>query len=183
MKIVCIGLSKTGITSMKKALQILGYNSVGWSERAAQLYSQKKIYELKKEYIEKFDAFYSEPWSQLYKIFDAFYDCKFICTHRNIDDWYDSIKNHVVSRKSQNNLKLVYPFSDPIKENREMVDYYMEWYNEIFRYFDGRKNIIHISDLRWFEICLLLDKKIPDVPFPHINSVIEHNPKYKTGGN
>ena len=184
MKIVGIGLSKTGTTSLKKALQILGYDSIGWSERAAQLYSNKKLDILEYKYMNKFNAFTSEPWAQMYRLFDHLHDCKFICTYRDKFAWFESIKNHVVSRGTQKNLGLVYPFSDPEKEKEKMLKYYTNWYANIDEYFVNKNNInniIYLQDFSWPQICKFLDKEIPDVPFPYLNKGIEHNQNYKTG--
>jgi len=183
MKIVGIGLSKTGTTSLRIALQILGYNAIGWSERAANYYSQSLFQKLEHEYVKKFDAFTSEPWAQMYKFFDLTFDCKFICTHRNKEDWYKSLLNQVVSRQSQDNLKLVYPFSDPANEKDKMMKYFEKWYDDIFQNFFTNWPILHINieNIGWDEVCKFLDKPIPDEPFPYINKGTDHNSDYKKG--
>lgn len=182
MKIICVGLPKTGTTSLKKALQILGYNAIGWSTRAAQLYHDRRFDVLYNEYMTKFDAFTDAPWSLMYKIFDGMFDdCRFIMTNRIYDKIYKSLKNHILSKK-ENNLGLVYPFSDVINEEQEMRIYFNNHDVEVGTYFYHRCDCLNLwipEGDGWGKLCKFLDKSIPYVPFPHVNKGTEFNPDYK----
>lgn len=182
MKIICVGLPKTGTTSLKKALQILGYNVMSWSERAAKLYHDRKYYTLYHDYMEKFDAFTDAPWSLMYKKFDiVFKDCRFIYTMRSFETLYRSLKNHIDNVK-KNNLSLVYPFSD-VNDKKTIIEYFVKWENQIAEYFsnDDRLLIMRIFNTKnnWESLCKFLNKPIPNVPFPHVNRGTEFNPEYK----
>ena len=171
-KIICIGASKTGTTSIKVALRMLGYNVVGWSDRAVNLlYSEKKYDVLYRDYMVKYDAFTDAPWSRMYKIFDGMFDCKFILTDgRNSESWYKSLKNHIETRNSHDNFRLIYPYE--LHEKEKLIEYYPRWYYERDMYFMGRKDMLYMNLFDgdgWGELCNFLNRHIPAAPFPWEN--------------
>jgi hypothetical protein len=57
MKIVCVGLGKTGTQSLGLALELLGYDVISWKERAIQLYLNGDFEQLRNDYILHWDVF------------------------------------------------------------------------------------------------------------------------------
>lgn len=95
-KIFCIGMNKTGTTSLKKAFENLGY-LVGSQYKAELLLDEYKDgdFEAIAEYCKTAQVFQDFPFSfpETYKILDeAFPNSKFILSIRDsADQWYNSL--------------------------------------------------------------------------------------------
>jgi tetratricopeptide (TPR) repeat protein len=88
-KIFGIGLSKTGTSSLAAALKTLGFSTLDWmNPLTCELFSEDDLH--------LFDAFTDTPVTAcmefLYHLFPA---SKFVYTIRAIDDWEQSITDHV----------------------------------------------------------------------------------------
>ena len=95
MKIFCIGLSKTGTTSVTDALKILGYDAVHWyATRLAFRYVDDETcdgIDIDWSFFERHDAFADTPIARIYPRLDERYpDAKFILTLRDADAWLAS---------------------------------------------------------------------------------------------
>ena len=99
-KILCVGFQKTGTSSIGSALRKLGYECAGWTNQTASLYKRGHINALL-DMAEDFDAFEDLPWYLIYEDMQRkFPDLKLILTHRkNYDSWYNSLLNHVETRR------------------------------------------------------------------------------------
>ena len=97
IKIFGIGLSKTGTTSLARALEILGYKTrdyIGVTKYIAGDLSSVDLQE-----IDANDAFTDTPIPSFYKQLDEKYpNSKFILTTRNMDDWLRSCKKQFTKR-------------------------------------------------------------------------------------
>ena len=104
-KVFCIGLNKTGTTSLHRALTILGYNSVhaktkdGINIKTTIKQNFRQGNDILTS-LEKYDAF--SDWDlddSSHLIFKEFYNqypnSKFILNTRNMDSWLDSREKHV----------------------------------------------------------------------------------------
>lgn len=95
-KIFCIGHNKTGTTSIKFALEDLGYK-VGVQSKAELLMDDWAVRDFRRivQYCETAEAFQDVPFSLdfTYQVLDyVFPDSKFILTVRNnADEWYQSL--------------------------------------------------------------------------------------------
>jgi hypothetical protein len=95
-KVFCIGMNKTGTTSLAQALSELGY-SVGHQLDAEKLMDDWVLRDFRRliQYCQTADAFQDVPFSLdfTYQILDfAFPQSKFILTVRNnADEWYKSL--------------------------------------------------------------------------------------------
>ncbi|MDB6156009.1 MAG: hypothetical protein JWL90_4462 [Chthoniobacteraceae bacterium] len=94
-KIFCIGRNKTGTTSLKKALEDLGYH-VGNQHVAEKLFRHYKDRDFRPliEYCASAEAFQDIPFSLPYTFIaldQAFPGSKFILTVRDEDEWFDSL--------------------------------------------------------------------------------------------
>lgn len=95
-KIFCIGMNKTGTTSLAVVLSILGYKLA--DQKEGEKYT---VYDLNRgnfspliKYIEKYDAFQDMPFcmGQTYVALDALFPgSKFILTIRDPDEWFQSL--------------------------------------------------------------------------------------------
>ena len=178
--VFCIGFQKTGITSLQKALQILGYDCHGSvnTDKRETIWEKRRFALERLETLVRYghDAFWDQPWPMLFKKIDETYlDCKFIFTVRELKDWLKSAINHYKDRED--------PFfewmygsksiqNDPDKFSKAYENHAID----IFIYFHQKERILNqllILDIcsgeGWEKLCPFLDKPIPDRSFPHLN--------------
>jgi hypothetical protein len=182
-KIFCLGLNKTGTTSLHEAFKILGFKSVHYTDDEGN--NIKEIIEnnfLAGDNIikglEGYDAF--SDWDRpphtvnIVKEFDKQYPGSiYILNTRNLDDWLNSREKHV--RKNQER-KRKNPDEDIgwLKIDRTgWENEFNSHYNEINKYFEGRKDDLLVFDVTkgdgWEKLCPFLDLPIPTAPFPKKN--------------
>lgn len=112
-KIFCIGLNKTGTTSLHKAFEILGYNSVHYSSKEGNIQNiitnNYKDNALLLKGLEHYDVILDwndESILDLYKVFDQQYpNSKFILNTRDLDGWINSREKHVLNISDLENLQ------------------------------------------------------------------------------
>lgn len=182
-KIFCIGLNKTGTSSLHKAFEILGFKSVHCLDDEGN-----NIKDIIQENflagdnilkgLEQYDAI--SDWdmaphtSEIFKEFDKQYpDSKFILNVRDLESWLDSREKHVKRNQERKRKKP--------KENIKWLTidrdaweiHFKAHYDEVYNYFKGRKNDLLVFDVTkddgWDKLCPFLNLPIPNVPFPKKN--------------
>mgnify|MGYP006271781305 CR=1 FL=1 len=187
-KVFGIGLSKTGTTSLGKALEILGYDTVHWKWRGKVAGWTEFSY---------FDAVTDVNCSaQFESLFYTFENAKFIYTTRDVDSWVRSIEVHYGAKRPAE-----------LRAQHAQVDFWGDtdenwrWHNairkvqiqealyaqhrtwaEAYDAYDRRVRCFFESKLaecflelnvvggdHWEPLCAFLGKGVPDVPFPHAN--------------
>jgi len=160
-KVFCIGFSKTGTTSLDKALAILGYRNVHWLRG----HLKPKIGWI--DYIKKspFDAFSDAPMYRpnLFKKIDkAFPNSKFILTVRKPEDLANSWSNYF------NHVTWSFTNDD---DKKLLMTMYKKHNNEVIEYFKDKPSKLLIFDVfsgdGWEKLCKFINKPIPDLEFPH----------------
>jgi len=160
-KVFCIGFSKTGTTSLNRALGILGYRNVHWLRG----HIEPSVGWV--EYIKRspFDAFSDAPMYKpgLFKKIDKeLPSSKFILTVRNTDSLIKSWTNYFMNA----------PWSIDTDEDKEVIaTMYEHHVKDVVTYFEKIPNQLLIFDIiggdSWQKLCEFLEEPIPDVPFPH----------------
>jgi Sulfotransferase domain len=175
-KVFCIGFHKTGTTSMKQALRILGYRVTGPNNELDRDIAEK-LGPLTEELSHRYDAFQDNPWPLVYREMDTLHPgSKFILTERDEDRWYASIRNHFRG-KSTPMRKLVYgEAAGGPRDNEALYKARMRRHNQEVRdYFRDRPDDLFVLDVtrdgRWEPLCAFLGHPVPDVPFPHANKL------------
>lgn len=185
-KIFCIGQNKTGTTSLKIALSLLGYKlcpedimydfgSVHFKDFRDGRYDG--ILDL----VIQYDVFEDRPWNHtdFYKVLDKTYDgSKFILTTRNADQWWDSYirwDKKIGLRNSWHyriNSEVCYGV-DSFLDNPDLSkQIYLDRNNKIKDYFSNKPNflILDINEDNKFEkLCGFLNKEVPSKPYPYLN--------------
>ncbi len=174
IKIFCLGLSKTGTTSLSKALQILGYKVDHFPFRIMRY--EKPELKYSSWAAEHNDVLADIPTVRFYKRLDREYpDAKFIYLERDMDKWLDSCKRHFWPGqiiKSANWLNQLHQdIYGCIDYNQEK---YRQAYNnhdkEVREYFKDRPNDLLVMNITkgegWEKICPFLNIPIPDKTFP-----------------
>ena len=196
-KVFAIGLSKTGTTSLTRALKVLGFKTKHFPFFSLR-YSSTGV-KLNYNKILKFDAFTDSPIALFYKELDhRFPGSKFILTLRNQEAWLKSCENsHVwpgdfVSGKGASKLPLVrrvlklhrQVFGTEKFDRKCFQESYESHLAEVKEYFKERESDLLILDIcrgdGWKELCQFLEKDIPKIPFPQENVGLKQKYKKKS---
>jgi hypothetical protein len=199
-KVFGIGLSKTGTSSLDKALNTMGIKSKHCptdDTTYIELVSGK--YDL--TILGQYDAITDIVASPFYAEFDKAYpNSLFILTIRDVNDWLKSMKTHI--EKTLLNGR----WEDYVKSKNVMLqpggkrfakmcsflhatNYGCLTYSEdrlkrcfelhkknVTEYFSGTDKLLIMEICNgegWEKLCPFLDKKIPNLPFPHDNKTKE----------
>lgn len=178
-KVICVGLPRTGTTSLGASIRYLGYNHLSYKEENQKLFKNDKISSLMK-IIENYDSFDDTPWPFLYKQIDRLFpDSKFILSIRKTPEiWFKSICN------LRDILGPSKDHSPPYDEKDKQINRYLRHNNDVQKYFENIPNKLLIvcweNGDGWKEICSFLDHSLPEIPFPHAHktpSVLLNLPK------
>jgi len=174
-KVFCIGFHKTGTTSLKGALEVLGYSIKGPSGRGNTDLTAN-VESIARRLVPKYDAFQDNPWPIIYRFLDReFPGSKFILTVRESDKWIASIVDHFGETETKMRAWIYGPaHADPRGNEKVYVDRYEQHNREVIAYFQDRPGDLLVLDLTagdaWPKICSFLGQPVPDVPFPWRNS-------------
>jgi hypothetical protein len=176
-KIFCIGLNKTGTTSLAQALEILGYRTVhhgsidfGADLRLA-LRQNKPLFTYASRKLADADA-----WADVmaitrnYEVVDReFPGSKFILTTRPLDGWLDSRERHVqrnLDKVRRGDLRAWTTIDRP-----EWTRLWEEHHRGVLEYFAGRDNdfLVLNGNEGWDPLVEFLGVDRPDVAFPQVN--------------
>ena len=179
-KVFCIGFHKTGTTSMKLALEQLGYRVTG-PNGARDPDIEAKVVSMAYDLVEKFDAFQDNPWPILYKELDVkFPGSKFVLTLRSSESWIKSQLKNFGNRETPMR-KWIYGVGCPEGNEDVYIKRFLRHYEEVREYFKGREDDILEIDLSqgdgWEKLCPFLGVDVPDSPFPHANKASDRGRK------
>lgn len=173
--IIGVGFQKTGTSSLREALKILGYRVKDTTKRALIPIlrgNYSKIIRMLKNY----DAVEDTPWYIIYKELDELIpNSKFILTIRDEESWYKSVSRHIDNLRSANH-EYIYGKGKglPKDDKKHTIDVYNKHNSEVLEYFKHRPDDLLILDFTkgdgWEKLCHFLEKDIPNVPFPHYNN-------------
>ena len=95
-KVFCVGFQKTGTSSLRDALRLLGYKVAGVYGRGQDLASLQASYvEDGLRLAHEHDAVQDMPWPLIFRELDsAFPASKFILLEREAESWFGSIAGH-----------------------------------------------------------------------------------------
>jgi len=177
-KVFGIGLSKTGTTSLARALDILGYRTRDYL--GVTKYTAGDLSSVNLEEIDANDAFTDTPIPSFYKQLDAHYpNSKFILTVRDMDGWLKSCrkqftermvaKENEATRRLHTDLYGCFAF-DPEK----YAIGYTRHLEEVLDYFKDRPADLLVIDIpggeqNWEKLCDFLERPVPRIPFPVTN--------------
>ncbi len=172
-KIFCIGFHKTGTTSLRQALEVLGLDVTGPNGVNDPDIAEKAV-SMAFELVDEFDAFQDNPWPIIYKELDEkFPGSLFILTSRNTEKWIKSQVRHF-GLKETPMRRWIYGVGCPEGNEDVYVRRYEQHYREVASYFSDRPDDLLVLDLSegecWEKLCPFLGLPIPDVPFPHANN-------------
>ena len=176
-KVFGIGLSKTGTTSLYKALEILGFRSATF--RHTKKLGLKKWLEgdFSVDYLNNFDAVTDLPIGTYFRELDvAFPNSKFILTHRPLDSWIASIERQFTAKPNpkdnfNRDVRLA-QYGVTTFNLRRFERIWSEHHENVLSYFSDNPSALLVLNLfeneAWEELCQFLDRPIPEVPFPNL---------------
>ena len=189
-KIFCLGLSKTGTTSLHRAFLELGLKSIHHgppnSKTIAELKQghdaiSKQIRQCKQQgepllkYIAEYDA-YCDIGGIIYdfELLDRQYpNSKFIYTDRQIDDWIDSMIRHV-RRNIENVRQNLYQTNFVKIEEERWRRNKITYSNRVKAYFQERQDDLLLMNIiegdGYEKLCPFLGLDIPNRSFPRKNT-------------
>lgn len=182
-KIFCIGLNKTGTSSLHEAFRILGLKSVHFKDDEGN--NIKDI--IQNNYLtgdnilkglEEYDAV--SDWDRapytvdiVKEFYKQYPDSKFILNTRDLNSWLNSREKHV--RRNQES-KRENPEADITWLKIDRNNWELQFKNhhdEVIKLFKGRKDELLVFDVTkgddWEKLCPFLNLPIPTVPFPKKN--------------
>lgn len=177
-KVFGIGLNKTGTSSLKAALQTLGYRVCG-PRRDLLTDFRKGDFSRFDDVVRSYDGFEDVPWPLAFRyLFDRYGDdTRFVLTIRSSPDaWFKSIENHArTSKLTTRTWLLTYGTMRPFGRADEYKALYSRHNAEIREFFTQRGAENRLLELcidqstRWTELCRFLGEPVPNIPFPHAN--------------
>jgi|TARA_B110000046_G_scaffold185863_1_gene229963 hypothetical protein len=172
--IIGTGFQKTGTSSLREALQILGYK-VGDNNHQMLWPILHGNWSRVKAKALKYDALEDNPWPIIYKELDQHIpNAKFIHTERSSEGWYSSVNNHVGDLVSPMH-EWIYGRGKSLPKDykQNTIDVFEKHNNEVKAYFKNRPTDLLILNIRegegWEKLCPFLGVDVPEVPFPHYN--------------
>ncbi len=175
-KVFGIGFQKTGTSSLREALRILGYRVKDATPRAL-VPILKKDYPKIKSILDDYDAAEDTPWFMIYKELDELYPgSKFILTERDAESWFKSVSRHIGNLRSAHH-EWIYGRGKgiPSDDKEHTISVFNRHNEEVRTYFQNRPNDLIVLNFRneakWEPLCEFLGKEIPGSAFPHFNEV------------
>jgi len=172
-KVFCVGLQKTGTTSLQYALSKLGYRVAGVFS-IKDLDTPEQMRDRALSLVPRFDAFADNPWCVFYRELDrAVPGSKFILTTRDPEKWYASVCKHF-GEKPVRMHEWIYGVPSPIGHKAAYIDKLLTHQDAVRRHFANRPGALIEFDVTqghgWPELCALLGKRVPSEPFPRLNT-------------
>jgi hypothetical protein len=184
-KVVGVGFHKTGTTTLREALKILGYR-VADNKPGLLIPILKKRYDYVMRRLDPYQACEDLPWNRLYPVIDQYFDnTKFILTVRDAEAWYASVSHHIGDLRSPMHEWLYGRGKGLPKEDKaHALKVYQDHNQAVKTYFKDRpEDLLEIDLARekepWQKLCHFLNLPVPDEPFPHYNNTALGNTKQK----
>src|SRR5690606_5732251 len=126
-KVFGIGLNKTGTSSLRAALEHLGYRVCGPRKHLLKA-MRRGDFSGFDEVVEAYDAFEDVPWPLVFEYLYERYgsNTKFVLTTRSSPErWFKSIENHArTSGLMSQTWKLTYGTYRPFGRERDYIEFY-----------------------------------------------------------
>ncbi|MEM9459410.1 MAG: sulfotransferase family protein [Myxococcota bacterium] len=191
MKLINVGLGRTGTTSLKGALDVLGFSPI---YHTTDMFSRTKDIDLWEAALDgrptDWSAFFAGyqvadwPAGLVYpQLLEAFPDAKVMMTVRDPHSWVDSIQGVMSKMES---IKLPFArfkrakafmtkhaingmFEGKIDDRAHMVKIFERHVESVERHVPKDKLLVYDVREGWEPLCRFLGVGVPDQPFPRLN--------------
>lgn len=179
VKLFGIGLNKTGTTSLRLALQHLGFRHHAPDRGLMKDYAAGELKSILAA-AESHDSFEDWPWPLVWRQMDAHFGARarFVLTRRiSPAAWLGSLKKHAERSRAGGRLRrIAYGAAYPHGHEDAFLAAYERHNAEIRTHFAHPERAARFTELCWEEghgwpeLCRLLGEPVPDIPFPHANA-------------
>lgn len=174
MKIIGIGLNKTGTKTLGAALRFWQLNHVSFSREAFDLWRNCDYSKLM-TWVSRYDSFEDWPWPLIFKEIDSYFPgSKFILTRRkNAEVWFESLCKHAERTGPTIFRKYIYGFEMPHNYKREHIHFYETHLESVKDHFKDRPDalleVCWEEGSGWAELAHFLNFPEHNIDFPHLN--------------
>lgn len=174
MKIVGVGLNKTGTKTLRACLLHWGFRHVTCSKGAFDLWRDGRYDDLL-AWVSAHDSFEDWPWPLIFRQIDKkFPNTKFILTRRkNAETWFNSLCSHAVRTGPTEFRKTIYGYEMPHVHKAEHLQFYEKHNESVRNYFRDRPadflEVCWEEGDKWERLSEFLGLDCPKIPFPHEN--------------
>ena len=180
-KIIGVGFQKTGTSSLRDALKILGYTVGDNNHQMLGPFLRGNMSRVIRT-LNRFDAVEDNPWPLMYKELDAqLPGSKFILTIREPESWFRSVERHIGDLRDPMH-EWIYGLGKGLpKDDKENTLAVYNGHNQgVLNHFADRPDDLLVLDFTqgagWEELCAFLGEDIPSLPFPHANNKTQERP-------
>jgi fructose-1,6-bisphosphatase/inositol monophosphatase family enzyme len=176
-KIFGIGLSKTGTTSLARALEMLGYRVKDYP--GIDRYRPGDVTSVDLDVVDAHDALTDTPIPSFYRELDQKYPgSKFILTVRERAGWLKSCKKqftepHAARQNDAHKQLFMDLYGTVVFDEEKFRAGYDRFVAGVMDYFKDRPQDLLVIDVTagegWEKLCPFLGKAVPDQPFPKAN--------------
>ncbi|MEX0980757.1 MAG: sulfotransferase family protein [Bacteroidales bacterium] len=183
-KIIGVGFQKTGTSTLREALIILGYAVKDVTPRAL-IPILRGNYNKISRMLEQYDAMEDTPWYMIYKELDQLFPgSKFILTIRDEESWYTSVSKHIGDLRAAHHEWIYGRGKGVVKHHKQnAIEVYRRHNAEVLEYFKERPGDLLVLDFTkgdgWEKLCNFLGNEVPGVPLPHYNKTTEAEKRQK----
>lgn len=174
MKIVGIGLNRTGTTTLGVCLKYWGYRHISCSKVDFQLWAAGNLDELLRR-VSVYDSFEDWPWPLIYQEIDrSFSGSKFILTRRRSPEvWFSSLSKLAEKTGPTEFRKAIYGHAMPSDNKDAHIEVYCRHLESVRDYFRNRpQDLLEVcweEGSGWKDLADFLGKPCPSIPLPHAN--------------
>jgi hypothetical protein len=174
VKVVGVGLNKTGTTTLGRCLRHWSFRHESCSKAAFDLWVKGDMVTLL-GHVAQFESFEDWPWPLIYTRIDTtFPGSKFILTRRrDPETWFRSLCAHATRTGPTEYRRRIYGHEMPHGHKKHHIDIYERHNQAVRQYFAHRPgDLLEVSWEEgdgWSILAEFLQRECPRLPFPHAN--------------
>ena len=197
VRVIGSGFGRTGTSSLKKALELLGFGPCYHMQEVFRRPSHARAWGQWRpgaspdvdRLFAKFGAAVDFPAALVYEqLLDRFPDAKVVHTVRDPDRWYDSTADTIYRAREVfrsaplrfvSQIRDLYEMLDVViwdglfhgrfEDRRHAIGVYEEWTRQVVATVPPDRLLVFDVADGWEPLCDFLDVPVPDRPFPRIN--------------
>jgi hypothetical protein len=181
-KIVCVGMNKSGTTSIRASLKLLGFGPQAGAGKTDVRHKDLVMpillrgdYEPALAFACDYRIFKDRPWNiwRMPELMDERYpDSRFILTERDPESWWRSIHHWMTVASPGSTRTILAHLRVPSIDRDAMIAAYLAHNEAVKSRFAGTGRLLVMDLARgdgWAQLCPFLGVPVPAEPFPHSN--------------
>jgi hypothetical protein len=172
VKIIGVGLNKTGTTTLGACFKILGFRHLSMRRDLVMAWRDGRLDKIFAE-TDRYDSFEDWPYPLIYReLAERYTDAKFILTVRASPEiWLESISSHALRIAATGEVrKLIYGAAFPQNAPEQYLAVYDRHNREVLDFLGDRvRKLCWETGDGWSELCSFIDVPQPDMPMPWQN--------------